>query len=72
MAKKKTKKKKTTKKKTSKKKGNLTKEQQEFIGEYLNNKPKIQEKGGFWNNILGFFAVAAKAYLRYEASEYKR
>ena len=38
----------------------------EAVSKYLNEKPAIKSKGGFWNKAIGFLAVAAKAYLRYE------
>ncbi len=46
-------------------------DEKKIIEGYLNNKPKIQNKGGFWNKAFSLLVIAAKAYLRYEAMKYK-
>ena len=40
------------------------KDKLKFVNEYLNEKPKPNT--GFWGKLLGFLALGAKAYLRYE------
>ncbi len=44
----------------------LPEDRLKVVNDFLNEKPASKSRGGFWNNLLGFFAVAAKAYLRYE------
>ena len=49
----------------------MNKDEKKLIEEYLNDKPKIQKKGGFWNKAFSLLVIMAKAYLRYEAMKYK-
>jgi len=41
-------------------------EKLKFVDEYLNEKPASANKDGFWYKAMGWLAIAAKAYLRYE------
>ncbi len=48
------------------------KDRLKIINEYLNEKPPVKSKGGFWNSLFGFLAIAAKGYLRYSEIKGKK